>query len=436
MGRGRPPKKKLVPPTPKSPVVSSPVDHSDSRSHNVSNSRLINEEIVEIETLDEDPEARDEEIVDEVPKEFEPEKPNQAESHDEGRKLWVDVLKDNRNSAKGRAMKFIAPQVVDGKIEVLIEDDDIRSEVKFWESSLILYAMGADLSMNAVKNFMTRSWNFVQLPDMYFNDEGYFILRFKSFRDRDEVLLRGPYMIRNIPLLIREWRPGFKIKDELLRTLPIWVKLPQLPIILWGDTSLNKIGSALGNPIMTDECTANRLRVSYARILVEMDITKELPQTITIADNEGEKIQQAIEYEWRPLFCNKCQKVGHSCDKPKVRKQWKPKQVKQPEANVESKKEEVDDRGSNAVGNDNNVKAKTSMDIASTSAETPSPVAEDIRNKDVEAVVEKWIEVIRSGRERGKKKVNDSSAGSVLCDNGFDALEILKDLIEFQNTGQ
>ena len=191
MGRGRPPKKKLVPPTPKSPVVSSPVDHSDSRSHNVSNSRLINEEIVEIETLDEDPEARDEEIVDEVPKEFEPEKPNQVESHDEGRKLWVDVLKDNRNSAKGRAMKFIAPQVVDGKIEVLIEDDDIRSEVKFWESSLILYAMGADLSMSAVKNFMTRSWNFVQLPDMYFNDEGYFILRFKSFRDRDEVLPRG-----------------------------------------------------------------------------------------------------------------------------------------------------------------------------------------------------------------------------------------------------
>ncbi|KAH1264861.1 hypothetical protein GmHk_01G000690 [Glycine max] len=259
-----------------------------------SNSRLINEEIVEIETLDEDPEARDEEIVDEVPKEFEPEKPNQAESHDEGRKLWVDVLKDNRNPTKGRVMKFIAPQVMDGKIEVLIEDDDIRSEVKFWESSLILYAMGADLSMSAVKNFMTRSWNFVQLPDMYFNDEGYFILDFKSFRDRDEVLLRGPYMIRNIPLLIREWRLGFKIKDELLQTLPIWVKLPQLPIILWGDTSLNKIGSALGNPIMTDECTANRLRVSYARILVEMDITKELPQTITIVDNEGEKIQQTI----------------------------------------------------------------------------------------------------------------------------------------------
>ncbi|CAK8535762.1 unnamed protein product [Lathyrus sativus] len=434
LGRGRPPKKS-VPPPPKSPVVSTPVAHSDSRSHNVSN-RFINAEIAEIENLGETSEARDEEIVDEVSKEVELEKPNQAEIHEEGRKLWVDVLKDNRNPAKGRVMKFIAPQVVDGKIEVLIEEDDVRSEVKFCESSLILYAMGADLSMTAVKNFMTRSWNFVQLPDMYFNDEGYFILWFKSFKDRDEVLLRGLYMIRNIPLLIREWRPGFKIKDELLRTLPIWVKLPQLPIVLWGDTSLNKIGSSLGNPIMTDECTANRLRVSYARILVEMDITKELPQTITIADHEGEKIQQAIEYEWRPLFCNKCQKVGHSCEKPKVRKQWIPKHVKQPETNVESKKVEADHKGPNEVGNVNKVIAQARKNNVSTSAETLSPVVENIRNKDVVAGVEKWTEVIKSGKDRGKKPINDSSVGSVSCDNGFDALEILKDLIESQNTGQ
>ncbi|CAK8540004.1 unnamed protein product [Lathyrus sativus] len=393
MGRGRPPKKS-VPPPPKSPVVSTPVAHSDSRNHNVSN-RFINAEIAEIENLGETPEVRDEEIVDEARKEVELENPNQAETHEEGRKLWVDVLKDNRNPAKGGAMKSIAPQVVDGKIEVLIEEDDVRSEVKFWESSLILYAMGADLSMNAVKNFMTRSWNFVQLPDMYFNDEGYFILRFKSFKDRDEVLLRGLYMIRNIPLLIREWRPGFKIKDELMRTLPIWVKLPQLPILLWGDTSLNKIGSALGNPIMTDECTANRLRVSYAHILVEMDITKELPQTITIVDHEGEKIQQAIEYEWRPLFCNKCQKVGHSCEKPKVRKQWIPKHVKQPEANVESKKVEADNKGPNKVENVNKVIVQARKDNVSTSAETPSPVAEDIRNKDVDAVVENGLRLLK-----------------------------------------
>ncbi|CAK8561820.1 unnamed protein product [Lathyrus sativus] len=230
-GRGRPPKN-TVPPPIKSPLMSPPKQQSELRSHQECNSKLIEEEILEIETLDERPGKPNQEeietatqsndaLLDAVPKKSETGKPIHEGASEEGCKLWVDVQKDNRNPTKGGAMKFIAPQIVNGKLEVVIEEDDIISEVKFWESSLILYAMGVDLSMNAVKNFMTKNWNFVQLPDMYYNDEGYFILQFKSFKDRDEVLLRGPYMIRNIPLLIREWRPGFKVKDELLRTLPI-----------------------------------------------------------------------------------------------------------------------------------------------------------------------------------------------------------------------
>ncbi|CAK8565025.1 unnamed protein product [Lathyrus sativus] len=431
MGRGRPPKNKSVPPPPLSLVVSTPVSQSVLRSHNVSKN-LSTEENVGIKYLGETSDATEDGSIAKKSNEIELEKPRSTPTPEEGRKLWADVLKDNRNPAKGRAMKFIPPQVVEGKIEVQIEEDDVSSEIKFWESSLILYAMGADLSMNVVKNFMTRTWNFVELPNMYFNDEGYFILRFKSFTDRDEVMLRGPYMLRNIPLLIREWRPDFKIKDELLRTLPIWVKLPQLPIVLWGDTSLNKIGSALGNPIMTDECTANRLRVSYARILVEMDITKELPQSITIADHAGEKMQQSIEYEWRPLFCNKCQKVGHCCEKPKMRKQWIPRNVKQPEANEMSNKSGDANKEPLEIGNVNlDIVQSRKENDGSTAAEVTS-----IRNKDVEKVMEKWTEVIKSGRDRGKKVGNVEAAGVFSHDNGFDALKILKDLLEAQNTGQ
>ncbi|XP_058756719.1 uncharacterized protein LOC131629930 [Vicia villosa] len=192
--------------------------------------------------------------------------------------------------------------------------------------SLVLYALGGELSMHYVKNFMIKNWNFVQLPDMYYHEDGYFILRFKSYKERDDVLMKGPYFFINMPLLIREWRVDFNLQTDLLRTLPIWVKLPNLPLYLWGETSLNKIGSALGVPIVTDECTANRLRISYARILVEMDITKDLPIEITIRDNVGEKMQQAIDYKWRPILCGRCQKFGHHCDKPKPKvKVWQPK---------------------------------------------------------------------------------------------------------------
>jgi hypothetical protein len=92
-------------------------------------------------------------------------------------------------------------------------------------------------------------------------------------------------------MLLREWKPNFNLKNDMLRTIPIWVKLPQLPLYLWGVKSLSKIGSALGIPLVTDECTANKFRISYARLLVEVDITKELPKEITITDSEGGKLK-------------------------------------------------------------------------------------------------------------------------------------------------
>jgi hypothetical protein len=124
---------------------------------------------------------------------------------DSTRKLWVDVLSGNRNPANGLAMEFVAPKRVDGEIVVDIEAADVESEVKFWASSLIMYALGGDLSMGAVKQFMIRHWNFVKLPDMFYNEEGYFILRFHSLKDKDVVLMQRPYTIRNMPMLLREW---------------------------------------------------------------------------------------------------------------------------------------------------------------------------------------------------------------------------------------
>lgn len=66
------------------------------------------------------------------------------------------------------------------EIEVEIEDEEIASEIKFWEYALIMYAIGREISMNVVKQFMEKNWNFVKLPDLYYNEEGYFIMRFHS----------------------------------------------------------------------------------------------------------------------------------------------------------------------------------------------------------------------------------------------------------------
>ncbi|CAK8540592.1 unnamed protein product [Lathyrus sativus] len=96
--------------------------------------------------------------------------------------LWVDVIRGNQNTMNGMDIQYVAPKIIDGQVEVEIAEEDVESEVWFYETSLIMYVIGTNLSTHAIKNYMTRTWNFATLPKMYYNDECYFILKFKSER--------------------------------------------------------------------------------------------------------------------------------------------------------------------------------------------------------------------------------------------------------------
>ncbi|CAK8562385.1 unnamed protein product [Lathyrus sativus] len=172
-------------------------------------------------------------------------------------------------------IEFVASKMVEEDLEVEIEGEDVDNEMKYREASLMMYVIGKDLSMNDVKQFMTRFWNFIKLSEMFYHEEWYFIIRFKSFASKETVQMKGPYTIYNMPMILKDWSQDFNFKRDMLRTLPIWVTLPHIPLHLWGPKSLSKIGSVLGNPLFTNECTTNKLRISNARILVEIDITQK-----------------------------------------------------------------------------------------------------------------------------------------------------------------
>lgn len=75
------------------------------------------------------------------------------------------------------------------------------------------------------------------------------------------------------------------------------------------------------------------LCITYARILIEIDVTQNLKEQICIKDHLGRKFHRVIEYEWQPLYCATCLQPGHDCSlkkhppKPKSfphNKAWKP----------------------------------------------------------------------------------------------------------------
>lgn len=91
--------------------------------------------------------------------------------------------------------------------------------------------------------------------------------------------------------------PSFIFRDDIFTTIPLWVKLPNLPLSYWNVVVLSKIESSLGQPLYADECTTSISRISFARFLIEMDVTKPLPKSIKIQEPIGRVFEQPITNE-------------------------------------------------------------------------------------------------------------------------------------------
>lgn len=129
---------------------------------------------------------------------------------------------------------------------------------------------------------------------------------------------------------MEQWSPLFDVDAEFITEIPLWVRFPKLPMNCWRGRSLSSIASTIGIPLFADECTTKQTRISYARILIVVNVTKPLPSKVPIMDDSGRLFDQTVEYDWQLEFCGKCLKISHGCTR--ARKE-EVKQVPQPKRN-------------------------------------------------------------------------------------------------------
>ena len=58
--------------------------------------------------------------------------------------------------------------------------------------------------------------------------------------------------------------------------------------------------------------TSNLARLSYARVLVEIDLLEELLHSVDVLLPNGSTLNQKVIYETLPKFCKHCHVLGHS----------------------------------------------------------------------------------------------------------------------------
>lgn len=159
------------------------------------------------------------------------------------------------------------------------------------------------------------SWN---VPfNFNLQNMGWIVLTFNSEEERQRVLEGGPYMINGRNFVLKHMPPMFQFDKDVLRTLPVWINLPGLPCEMWNAKILGNFCSVVGNPICNNALTSNKKRISYARVLVQVNLAEELVKEVIIDMPNGAVKHQAATCENLPRFCDHCKVLGHTKERCK-----------------------------------------------------------------------------------------------------------------------
>lgn len=58
------------------------------------------------------------------------------------------------------------------------------------------------------------------------------------------------------PVVVRRWSHEFDFYRDILRRMPMWIRLYNLPLSCWGIDALSRIGSVVHHPMYADEATS------------------------------------------------------------------------------------------------------------------------------------------------------------------------------------
>lgn len=183
---------------------------------------------------------------------------------------------------------------------------------KPWNQTLIIKVMGRKVGYNYLLNRIKSLWRPQAPMELMAINDDYFLVRFASVDDYKYAKYGGPWMVLDHYLIVKEWRPNFNPAADRTENVLVWIRFPDLPIEYYGEQYLMKIGKKVGIPIKIDDATSLTSRGRFARMCVEVDLTKPL-----LARYKLRRRVYKIEYEGIHMVCFNCGVYGHNAEKCK-----------------------------------------------------------------------------------------------------------------------
>ncbi|XP_026395695.1 probable LRR receptor-like serine/threonine-protein kinase RFK1 isoform X1 [Papaver somniferum] len=208
-------------------------------------------------------------------------------------------------------LELFKPFFEEGKLHIEFSDEEFRAVCDEWENSLVGFFVDEDVPFSMDLKMVEKLWEVKGDFCVFTIENGYFIFQFSCAEEKMRILESANLRkIRQRQLILKEWDWKLMVERIGMESLPIWVKIYNLPLFFWTPPVLSKVGSGLGTPLYADRKTQNKEQLAYAMLCIEFDADKPLPESLRILV-KGMEYHLNLEYDWRPLRCENCCTFGH-----------------------------------------------------------------------------------------------------------------------------
>ncbi|KAF8038461.1 hypothetical protein BT93_B1104 [Corymbia citriodora subsp. variegata] len=230
---------------------------------------------------------------------------------------WANVAK---TALMGYDLDYFEPIEVNDELVAYFPDEAVDA-VGLWPECLVSYFVSKKLPFRLVKTALKHAWG-SKLADIKADDKGFFFMRIPDANFRRSLLERGPLTVARVPLILQQWEPLLELKKHDHTKIPVWIRLRNIPFVLWSKRGIGGIASMIGKPLYVDQNTKQMKVLAYARVCVEIKATDVRRDTVKVF-MKGTTREVSIEYEWRPTSCLRCGVFRHNCSPPVPRMQAK-----------------------------------------------------------------------------------------------------------------
>ena len=142
--------------------------------------------------------------------------------------------------------------------------------------ALVVKLLGKNLSFTAMRERLRGIWRLkdgYKVMDVGF---GYFMIKFDLLEDREKAICRGPWMLQDHYLVVKEWSLPFNSCESSFGRTMVWIRFSGLNIMYFEESVIRTIAEVVGKPSRVDLVTKSMDRGRYARVCVELDLSKPM----------------------------------------------------------------------------------------------------------------------------------------------------------------